>query len=83
MIYDSRIGFLDLKALSLKDKLESGEIKILIAYIKPLLNSSTDKNTINEDNYIFYFNELLTSKVIKIQNDVLTKENFAASCIKY
>ena len=27
MIYDSRIGFPDLEALSLKDKLESGEIE--------------------------------------------------------
>ena len=26
MIYDSRVGFLDLKILSLKDKLESDEI---------------------------------------------------------
>ena len=26
MIYDSRVGFLDLKAISLKDKLESYEI---------------------------------------------------------
>ena len=26
MIYDSKVGFLDLKALSLKDKLESDEI---------------------------------------------------------
>ena len=66
MIYDSRIGFLDLKALSLKDKLESGEINKLIAYIKPLMNSATDRNTINTDNYIFHFNMLLTSRGIKI-----------------
>ena len=83
LIYDARIDFLDLEAFSLKDKLESGEIKILIVYIKRLLNSSTDRNTINTDNYIFYFNKLLTSKGIKVQNDVLTKEKFAASCIKY
>ena len=83
MIYDSRIGFLDLKALSLKDKLESGEINKLIALFKPLLNSATDRNTINTDNFIFYFNKILTSKCIKIQNDVLTKEKFAAICIKY
>ena len=43
MIYDSRIGFLDLKALGLIDKLESDEINKLIAYIKPLLNSGTEK----------------------------------------
>ena len=30
-IYDSRVGFLDLKALSLKDKLESAEKNKLIA----------------------------------------------------
>ena len=29
MIYDSRVGFLDFKARSLKDKLESDEIKNL------------------------------------------------------
>ena len=34
MIYDSRNGFLDLKALSLKDKLDSGEINKHIAYMK-------------------------------------------------
>ena len=67
MIYDSRIGFLDLKASSLKDELESGEINTLIAYIKPLLNSATDRNTINTDNYIFYFNKLLTSKVFRLR----------------
>ena len=36
MIYDSRVGFLDLKALSLKDKLEGDEI------IKPRLNETTN-----------------------------------------
>ena len=67
MILDSRIGFSDLKALSLKDKLESNEIIKLIAYIKPLMNSSKDRNTINTDNYQFYFNKLLASRGIKIQ----------------
>ena len=42
MIYDSRIGFLDLKALSLKDKLESDEIHKLIAYMKPPWINATD-----------------------------------------
>ena len=37
IIYDSRVGFLDLKALSLKDKLENDEINKLIAYMKPLI----------------------------------------------
>ena len=83
LIYDSRIGFLDIKALSLKEKLESDEINKLIAYIKPLMNSATDRNTINTDNYIFYSNKFLTSKGIKIQNDVLTKEKFVTNCLKY
>ena len=74
MIYDSRVGFLDLKALSLKDKLESEDKNKLIAYMKPLLINAKDRNTINHDNYQFYFNKLLTLKVIKIQNDVLTQE---------
>ena len=37
MIYDSRVGFLNLKALSLKDKLESEDKNKLIAYMKPLI----------------------------------------------
>ena len=55
MIYDSRVGFLDLKALSLKDKLESEEKNKLIAYMKPLIINATDRNTINHHNYQFYF----------------------------
>ena len=74
MIYDSGVGFLDLKALSLKDELEREDINKLIAYMKPLMINATDRNTINHDNYQFYFNELLTLNSIKIQNDVLTKE---------
>ena len=74
MIYDSRIGFLDFKALSLKDDLERKNINKLIAYMKPLMINATDRNVINHDNYQFYFNKLLTLKNIKIQNDVLTKE---------
>ena len=74
MIYDSRVGFLDLKALSLKDKLESEDKNELIAYIKPPMINATDRNTINHDNYQFYFNKLLTLKGFKIQNDVLTQE---------
>ena len=69
-----RVGFLDLKALSLKDKLESEDKNELIAYIKPLMINATDRNTINHDNYQFYFNKLPTLKGIKIQNDVLTQE---------
>ena len=83
MIYDSRIDFLDLKDLSLKDELENGEINKVIAYIKSLLNSATDRNTSNTDNYRFYFNKHLTSKGIKIQNDVLNKEKFVTNCLKF
>ena len=60
MIYDSRVGFLDLKALSLKDDLEREDINKLIAYMKPLMINATDRNVINHDNYQFYFNKLLT-----------------------
>ena len=74
MIYDSRVGFLDLKALSLKNKLESDEKNKLKAYMKPLMIYATDGNTINHDHYQFYFIKLLTLKGIKIQNDVLTQE---------
>ena len=74
MIYDSRVGFLDLKALSLKDDLEREDIYKLIAYMKPLMINATDRNVINHDNYQFYFNKLLTLNNFKIQNDVLTKE---------
>ena len=37
MIYDSRVGFLDLKALNVKDKLENEDKNKLIAYMKPLM----------------------------------------------
>ena len=82
MISDSRVGFLDLKALSLKDKLEREDIIKLIAYMKPLMINATGRNTINHDNYQFYFNKLLTLNNIKIQNDVLTKEMFKAKSFK-
>ena len=42
--------------------------------MKPLMINATDRNIINHDNYIFYFNKLLKLNNIKIQNDVLTKE---------
>ena len=72
-IHDSRVGFLDLKALSLKDELEREDINKLIAYMKPIMINATDRNVINH-NYIFYFNKLLKLNNIKMQNDVLTKE---------
>ena len=74
MIYDSRVGFLDLKSLSLKDELEREDINKLIAYMKPLMINATDRNTINHDKYQFYINRLLTLNYFKIQNDILTKE---------
>ena len=54
MIYDSRVGFIDLKALSLKDELEREDINKLIAYMKPLIINATERNVINHDNHIFY-----------------------------
>ena len=42
LIYDSRVGFLDLKALSLKNKLESEDKNKFIAYMKPLMIIATD-----------------------------------------
>ena len=47
MIYDSRVGFLDSTALSLKDKKESEDKNNFIAYMKPLTINATDRNTIN------------------------------------
>ena len=47
--------------------------------MKPLMINATDRNTINHDNYQFYFNKLLALKHIKIQNDVLTKELIKAN----
>ena len=82
MIYDSRVGFLDLKALSLKDELGREDINKLIAYMKPLMINATDRNTISHDNYQFYFNKLLTLKSIKIQNDVLTQEVVKANGLR-
>ena len=69
MIYDSWVGFLEIKALSLKNKLESDEI------------IATNRNTIKTTNHQFYFNKLLTSKGFKIQNDVLTKETVKVSAV--
>ena len=83
MIYDSRIGFLDLKALRLKDKLEGEDKNKLKAYMKPFMINARDRNTINHDNYQFYFNKLLTLKGVKIQNDVLTKEMIKADGFRF
>ena len=75
MLYDSRVGFLDLKALSLKDELESEDKNKVVAYMKPLMINATDRNTINHDNYQLYFNKLLSLKCIKIQNNWFSKKN--------
>ena len=50
--------------------------------MKPLIINGTDKNVINHDNYMFYFNKLLKLNNIKIQNDVLTKEMITGKGIK-
>ena len=82
MIYDSRVGFLDIKALCLKEELSNEKINKAIAYMKQLLINATDRNIINRDNYEFCFNELLASRGIPIQNDVLTKETVNAHWLK-
>ena len=46
------------------------------------MNDSTDRNTINTDNYQFYFKKLLSSKYIKIQIDVLNKETVRANGLR-
>ena len=78
MIYDSRVDFLDLKALSSKDKLESKAKIKPRAYLKTLIINATDRNIVNHDNYQFYINKLLTLEGINIQNDVLTQEKVKA-----
>ena len=50
--------------------------------MKSLMINATDRNVINQDNYIFYFIKLLTLKGTKIQNDVLTKEMVTGKVIK-
>ena len=50
--------------------------------MKLLMINATDRNVINHDNYIFYFNKLLKLNNIKIQNDVLTKEMIMGKGIK-
>ena len=82
MIYDSRVCFLGLKTLSLKDELEREDINKLIAYMKPLMMKALDRNVINHDNYKFYFNKLPKLNNIKIQNDVLNKEMIMGKGIK-
>ena len=82
MIYESRVGSIDLKALSLKDEIEREDINKLIAYMKPLMINATDRNVINHHNYIFYFNKLRKLNNFKIQNDVLTQEMVTRKGIK-
>ena len=74
MIYDSGVGFLDIKDLNLKDELSNDEINKVITYMTPLMINTRDRNIINRDIYEFYFTKLLASKGIKIWKDVLTKE---------
>ena len=50
--------------------------------MKPLMINALDRNTINPDNYQFYFNRNLTLFNIKIQIDVLTKEMIMGKGIK-
>ena len=82
MIYDSTVGFLVLKALSLKDKLEREDINKLIAYMKPRMINAKERKVDNHDKCIFFFNKFLKLNHFKIQNDVLTKETVAGKVIK-
>ena len=50
--------------------------------MKPLMTNAADRNVINQDKFIFYFNKLLNND-IKFQNDVLTKEMVTGKSIKY
>ena len=50
--------------------------------MKPLRKNARDRNTINTDNYQFYFNKLLKSRGIKVQNDLLTKETVEADGLR-
>ena len=82
MIYDSKVAFSDIKkGLSIKGGL-SNEEKVF-AYMKPLMINPTGRNIINNDNYGLYFNKLLASKGIEIQNDDLTKEVVKANWLKF
>ena len=47
--------------------------------MKPLMNKARDRNTINTNKYQFYCCKLSTSKGIKTQNDVVTKETVKAN----
>ena len=48
----------------------------------PLMNNATDRNTINTNNYQFFFNKVLTSRGIEIQNEYLTKETIKANGLR-
>ena len=50
--------------------------------MKTLMINATDRNTMNHDNYQFYFNKLPTLKGVKTQNDVLTQEMVKADSFK-
>ena len=50
--------------------------------MKPLMINATDRDTINHDNYQFYFYKFRTLNNIKLQNDVLTKEMVKAKGFK-
>ena len=50
--------------------------------MKSLMINAIDRNVINHDNYIFFFNKLLKLNNIKIQNDVLTKGKIMGKGIK-
>ena len=83
IIYDSGVGFLDIKALNLKDELSNDEINKVFTYMKPPMIKTRDRNIINLDIYEFFFTKLLASKGIKMWHDVLTKEMVEASWLGF
>ena len=67
MIFDSRVGFLDLEPLRLKDKLESDEINKLIAYMKPLMINATDRKLLKHIIMSSFLINFLPQKVLKFR----------------
>ena len=46
------------------------------------MKNASERNNINIDNYQFYFNKTLTSRGIKIQNDLLPEETVKANGLR-
>ena len=83
MVFDSYIGFIDIQSLSLKGNLSSEKRHSVINYLKLSMNVPTDRATINETIYIFYFNKYLKHKRFEFQNVVLIKEQIISKWLKW